>query len=170
MTRKLRLPALAGAMSAAFCLATLAPTASNEAVAQGIRVYVAQPQYNGYGAGYSSGYGNRYGSNLYGGYGSGTYGNRYSSNPYGSYGNSTYGYSTYGYSTYGNGNYGNSGYSFRTDTYTGVGQSPYGYGTSVPYGSTSTGYQGAVTPTPRCRIAFPESAPLALTDLQSFTK
>src|SRR5687768_1556786 len=82
MTLTLRLPALAGAMTAAFCLATLAPTASNEAVAQGIRVYVAQPQNYGYGSGYTSGYGSRY-----------------SSNPYGSYGNANYGY------TYGNGAY-----------------------------------------------------------------
>lgn len=71
MTNKNHRIAFAGAMAAVFCLTTLAPTRSNEAVAQST---AAQAYYNGYGAGYYRGYESAYGNNGYTGYGSGPYG------------------------------------------------------------------------------------------------
>jgi len=78
MTSTIRLPALAGAMAAAFCLATLATTGSNKAVGQ---VFVVPGStysyYNGYGPTYSSAYGPAYSSGVeyrrYTGYGYGPY-------------------------------------------------------------------------------------------------
>lgn len=87
MTHTIRFPPLAGAMAIAFCLATLAITAPNQAAAQGIRASAAQAYYNGYGAGYNSGYQNGYG---YTGYGNGPYGYG-SAAPYG-YPSNRYGY------------------------------------------------------------------------------
>jgi hypothetical protein len=85
---------LAVATAAAFCLATLVPTASNEALAQGIRVTSnAQSYYNGYGAGYNSGYQNGYGINSYGRYAT-------SGNGYTGYGNGPYGYGSSGMFAY----------------------------------------------------------------------
>jgi hypothetical protein len=79
MTRTVRFPAMAGALAAAFCLATLAPAASKEAAAQVIWA-PGNPQvyYNGFGAGYNNGYDNGYGR---------------------------YGAVNYGYTVYGNGPY-----------------------------------------------------------------
>jgi len=95
MTQTIRLPALAGAMAFALCLATLTPTSSNEAAAQGIRVSVPIRTY--YGTGY----------NRYSGFGSGQYGvGGYPSAGYRGYGYGGYGGQTYGYTGYGNGPYG----------------------------------------------------------------
>lgn len=85
MTQLIRLPKYSAAMAAVFCLATLAPTVSNEAAAQTIRVYGSTHGYNGYGQGYNSGYGNRHSGYSH---------------------NSGYGYnSRRGYTGYGNGPY-----------------------------------------------------------------
>lgn len=91
MTHIMRRPAFAAAMAIACCWATLAPTASNEAVAQGVQVYrQTNGYYNGYGTGYYNGYGNGYT-----GYGNGPYG-------YGS--NGRYGYPQPTTTPYGYGN------------------------------------------------------------------
>ena len=78
MTFTIRLPAFVGAMAAAFCLATLAITASNEAAAQVIVVPGSTySYYNGYGPVYSSAFGpaytSGYGYRRYTGYGYGPY-------------------------------------------------------------------------------------------------
>lgn len=94
MTHSIRLPTFAVAMSIAFCLATLAPAASNQAVAQGNSAYGrSHAHYNGYGAGYNRVYSNGY--SRYG-YGSPGYGSAYS----------RYGYSSRRYTGYGSGSYG----------------------------------------------------------------
>jgi hypothetical protein len=121
MTQMIRLPALAGAITAALCLATLAPTNSNEAVAQGIRVSV--PVQARYGMGY----------NRYSGYGSGRYG-------VGSY--QSAGYRGYGYSDYGYGGYGGQAYG-----YSGYGNGPYGYGSPAVYTYPSVSYGYRIAPT-----------------------
>lgn len=89
MKHIIRLPTFATAMAAVFCLAILAPTASNEAVAQTIRVYGSTHYYNGYGAGYNSGYGNGYSQYGYSQYGHGGRG-------YTGYGNGPYAYGSSG--------------------------------------------------------------------------
>jgi hypothetical protein len=98
MTRLICLPAYAAAMAAVFCLASLTPTFSNQAVAQqfwvpgNVQVYYgSSPRYS---SGYATGY-NRYG---YTGYGYGPYG--YGSSTQYGYGSSVqYGYpSSSGYS------------------------------------------------------------------------
>jgi hypothetical protein len=101
-------------MVAAFCLVALTPTASKEAVAQGIRVTGITYPYYGYSGGYNSGYGTGYGGygyngNVYGGYGHN--GNVYRGYGYSGYGNGPYGYGSsgaYGYPSYGGYGYGNS--------------------------------------------------------------
>ncbi len=93
-------------MVAAFCLATLALTASTEAVAQGLPGSVIdQAYYNGYGAGYNSRYGSAYGSYGYTGYGSSRSGyTGYGNGPYGYRSPAPYGYPATGYG-YSNGTY-----------------------------------------------------------------
>ena len=72
MTLNSRLPALAGAMAAAFCLFGPATTTSNEAVAQLVVVPgMTRSHHDGYNAAYDGRYG--YGANGYTGYGSGPY-------------------------------------------------------------------------------------------------
>jgi hypothetical protein len=79
MSHTIRLSVLAVAMAAAFSLATLMPTASNEVQAQGIQVRgITNGYYNGHGGSYYSGYSNGYsrhgsGSFRYYGYGNGPY-------------------------------------------------------------------------------------------------
>ena len=120
MTQTIRFPALAGAMSAALCLATLALPDANVALAQGIRVSV--PIQTHYGSGY----------NHYSGYGSG----RYGSGGYVSRGYRGYGYGGYGGYAYGSGRGG------LIHGYTGYGNGPYGYGAPVTYGYSSYGDYG----------------------------
>ena len=104
MTPAIRLPTLASALPALACLALLATTACNEAVAQGIQIYGNnQAYYNGYSAGYHSRFGNGSGPYGYGSYGSNRYGyTGYGTGPYGYRSPAPYGYSTssgYGYSS-----------------------------------------------------------------------
>jgi hypothetical protein len=85
MSLTLRLHALTGLMIAAFSLATLAPSASHQAEAQGIRARgITNAYYNGYGGGYS-GYRFGYGGLGYGRHGSSSFG-------YTGFGNGPYGY------------------------------------------------------------------------------
>ena len=117
MTNTIRFPALAGAMSAALCLATLAPPAANEALAQGIRVSI--PIQTHYGSGYSR----------YSGYGSGRYGSGgYQSGGYRGYGYGGYGGIPYGYTGYGSGPYGYGSRAYAYPSYSG-----YGYGIAPTY-------------------------------------
>jgi hypothetical protein len=130
MTQTIRLPALAGAIAAALCLATLTPSASREAVAQGIRVTV--PIQTHYGSGY----------NRYSGYGSGRYG-------VGGYsGFRSSGYSGYGYGGYGGQSYRAGAYGAPSRIYSGYGNGPYVYGSPAVYSSPSYsvyGYSNAPT-------------------------
>ena len=127
MTQTIRFPALAGAIAAALCLATLTPSASHEAVAQGIRVSV--PIQTHYGSGYN-------------GYGSGRYG-------VGGYsGYESRGYSGYGYGGYGGQSYQAGAYGAPSRIYSGYGNGPYGYGSPAVYSSPSYsvyGYSNAPT-------------------------
>jgi hypothetical protein len=129
MTQTIRFPALAGAIAVALCLASLTPLASNEAVAQGIRVSV--PIQTHYGTGY----------NRYSGYGSG----RYGVGGYSSY--VSRGYSGYGYGGYGGYSYRASAYGAPSRTYSGYGNGPYGYGSPAVYSSPSySGYGYSTAP------------------------
>lgn len=111
MTHTIRASTLASMLAAAFCLTTLTPLASKEAVAQfGRSPGMFTHTYYGYGGGYNNGYG--YGNYVQNGYG-------YGGNPYGNYGYTGYGNGPYGYGS-------STVYQYPTTV-------RYGYPTVTPY-------------------------------------
>jgi hypothetical protein len=132
MKNVLRLPALAATMTAAFCVATLAPPAAKTAAAQGLQprgitqsyYYGYSPTYTSYDDGYGYSASGRSGYTLYGG------------GPYG-YGSSA----LYGYPSYRGYGYGNrarynlyyNGLRSHSRTYSRM-YNPYNSGVYSPYG------------------------------------